>query len=406
MLPRSNFYFIERSGACDPSWISSALQEDRPIPSKDHFWNLPAHSAIDFLSQHMSYFSMAHHLMEHSQFFFFDHMLLAQDAPLPHVLYNDFMKCLTFSSLQSPPSTHFSLPQTMLRNILMLAAQFVLEDAAYFRRVEMLMRQMEQQQEIRSEVLSAWVLCCVCGGAYEAAFDALNSMTTRGLEFDSMVFLFLMQPSIDVRNLITSSGFEKSHSILNVMRLYHSLSSDFGANSVALHAVIVFSALSMNPVGKWDAVMVGLENRIAVPPRTASLIFESLQEEGFCHCGPKTCTALCYLVVQMGTHLELANFFTRLGNDMARDPTLFPNVAEEHDMMSLIPASVATLAKSVLLRRYIPSELSHEVEHVVDEKREPQRSAHFPVWCEEFNAEQQLLAQLQTSSSTSWIRAE
>ena len=113
--PTAVAFTAENSGKFNREWLANLPQFHRVlrnlayVPPAEQFWSSPTHEALKTIARNSSYFEIMRLAMEQSYFFLFSDMLLAADAPLPHVIYEDFVKALTYSSLQNPPLEHFAL---------------------------------------------------------------------------------------------------------------------------------------------------------------------------------------------------------------------------------------------------------------------------------------------------------
>ncbi|RNF18450.1 uncharacterized protein Tco025E_04470 [Trypanosoma conorhini] len=200
-LPTSPRFDAERSGKFNKAWLQHELPACKPLvrnsvylPSKESLWNSPIHEGLEKIAERLPYHDVLRYIMEHNYFFLFKTLLKASDAPLPHVVYEDFMKCRTFASLQNPPEEQFALSPTLLRTLLCMAAYQCILDRHYFTTCQLLFRRLEQQQAMTSEVLSAWVYCCTASGRVEEALAYAKHMADHDVPFDEIVFLSCSTP--------------------------------------------------------------------------------------------------------------------------------------------------------------------------------------------------------------------
>ena len=181
----------EMSGTPNLSWLANLpkfndlLEKATKFPDANEFWQSPTHSALEQVASAQPYFEILKTISEHGFFFLIPKALLARDAPLPHIAYEDIMQCLLTCSMQRPPEEQFQLPPTVLRLMLCTAAHHILHDRAYFRTVEGWFRNhLERTQSLSSESWSAWIMCCVAANRIDSALMFLRHMEENKVAFD------------------------------------------------------------------------------------------------------------------------------------------------------------------------------------------------------------------------------
>nr|CCC48220.1 conserved hypothetical protein, fragment [Trypanosoma vivax Y486] len=272
-LPNSPRFEAERRGAFSKAWLER-LPEIKPLarnavylPGKEELWRLPAHKGLEKVVEHLPYHDVLRYITEHSLFFLFETLLRARDAPLPHVMYEDFMKCCTFASLQKPPEEQFALPSALLRALLCIAAYQCTLDHNYFTTCQLLFARMEQQQQTTPEVISAWVYCCAASAKVEDAFAYAKYMAERDIPFDMMVFSLMQNPSV---------------------------------NPVMKEARAVSQAAE-----KMGSIRISAALGILLAERTLSLSVQVFAREKGLRCGPRTVKALVGFLARDGTASHL-----------------------------------------------------------------------------------------------------
>ncbi|CCW64452.1 unnamed protein product [Phytomonas sp. EM1] len=313
-IPRSSEFEAERLGAFSKEWLQKALPEIERVvsnqgllPQKDILWETAPHAALEALTRWRSYHDVLKIIMEHSFFFLFDSLPFSNDAPMPHVIYEDMMKALTFSSLQRPPMEHFALSSKTLRTLLCMAAHHCTLDKHYFTSASLLFRKMEQQQPIKAEVLSAWVYVCTAAGELEQALANSAQMAERELDFHPEVFAMMQNPSLSPATLHErAAGQHIAKGMLMRQRLCRRMSTNYNAATVALHAMFVYYALTLQHKTKWELLsravgdfgssVLSRPNRLLFlpAPRTVRLALHIFAQEKGVLCGPRTAKALVY----------------------------------------------------------------------------------------------------------------
>ncbi|KEG09192.1 hypothetical protein DQ04_05641020 [Trypanosoma grayi] len=310
-LPASPRFATERSGGFDKKWLQQ-LPAYKPLvrngvylPSKEDLWKAPAHEGLEIVMEHLPYHDALRYIMEHNYFFLFETLLKAGDAPLPHVMYEDFMKCRTFASLQNPPEEQFALPPTLLRALLCMAAYQTILDPHYFTTCRIFFQRLEQQQTMTPEVLSAWVYCCTTSGKVDDALTYARHMAEHEVPFDETVFSLMQHPSV---NPVAAQHRAVPHSAKGLLlqrRLSGRLQTVYRSDSVAAHGMFVFYALTLSHVKKWEVVRAAASLGITLPERTLSLAVEVYAREKGLRCGPKTVKALAMFLAREGAAGQL-----------------------------------------------------------------------------------------------------
>lgn len=352
-MPTEGRFAVDAAGAAKPptheslaKTRSEVLANAAPI-TKDAFWKMPIHDGLKYIAKTCSYFRVADIAMQHSFFSLFEDMLSCPDAPLPHVIYTDLLKCKTFATLQSPPDEQFSLDAKILRSLLQMASFHLLHDPHYFASVERLFRTIELQQTVGSEVLSAWVQCCVFAGKTAMAVHTLDRMEDNRVPFDAEVFCSMMAPTSAGPTPASSRGDAAVR--LAHQRLFTSMSSNCSPSAVGVHAAFVANSLLMRHANKWEVLRSALVHptgRVDVAHRTLDLAAAVLEMEKGVRCGPKTSEALAVAFAQQGT-AEAADSLFRVLYYM-RSVEALPQYASE-PMATFSDAAAETIA--VALRR-------------------------------------------------------
>lgn len=310
-IPESRQYDSERAGGATPRFLSqlpqlkAAMRNSVYLSSKEAMWNAPAHESVEEIVSRMAYHDIARYVMEHNWFHLFPFMLMAKDAPLPHVVYEDFMQCKTFSSLQCPPEEQFALEPGLLRSLLCYASHAVLIDEHYFSSVEALFRTIEQQQRVGSEVMSSWVLCLVSAGKVRRALQAVVQMSDDRLRFDPVTFALMMHPHADPADSNGPLALSGGRGFILQQRLQHRMETAHQTSTVAIHAMFTHYILTMQHALKWDVLRQALEMGITVSERTLTLALEVFSKERGRRCGPKTMKALLRALVVSGQATDL-----------------------------------------------------------------------------------------------------
>ncbi|RNF00704.1 hypothetical protein TraAM80_07437 [Trypanosoma rangeli] len=384
-LPTSPRFEVERSGTFNKTWLQHELPACKPLvrnsvylPSKEELWNSPMHEGLEQIAEHLPYHDVLRYIMEHNYFFLFKTLLKAGDAPLPHVVYEDFMKCRTFASLQSPPEEQFALPPTLLRALLCMAAYQCIIDPHYFTTCHLLFRRLEQQQTMSSEVLSAWVYCCAASGRVDDALAYAKHMADHDVPFDDTVFSLMQHPSVNPVAAEHSAVWHSAKGMLLQRRLGGRLQTEYRSDTVAAHGMFVFYALTLSHVKKWEVIRAAGTLGVSLSERTLSLAVEVYAREKGLRCGPKTVRALALFLARDGSieHLLFVLLRTKK-NELLPEfrglPRTVFSEAEEADIMYCVArrarrdegcSAVIPLLRA-LVREDDPQQFFHALTHAV-----------------------------------------
>ena len=313
VLPEDKVAFApEHAGSFSRDWLAKLPAYQKLIrnsvyaDSRQALWSASHGDSHDSITNQMNYDALAHHIMEHSFFFLLPKLLVAEDAPLPHVVYEDMLKCKTFSSLQLPPEEQFALEPQLLRAVLCLAAQSLLTDPHYFGTCEHLFRTMEQQQSIDTRALSAFIFCCTAAGQVREAAKYAKLLAHQDEAMDPLVFSLMMHPSSSPKEHdVGAQGggvlTDSAKGFLLQRRLQNRLSSVYKADSVAFHSMFVFYSLTLNHYKKWETIRVAIEEGVELCGRTVRFAVEVYKQEKGQRCGPKTHRCLLHAVAKNGS---------------------------------------------------------------------------------------------------------
>ena len=286
----------EAAGGANKDYIASlpqfkeVIREAVYLPPRDDLWKANSSSALDRIAKHASYFDLSRYALEHGFFHLFYDMLVAPDAPLPHVMYEDFLRVKMFGSMQDVPEKQFSLEPALLRGLLCLAAHHLILDKGYFQTSQMLFRRMDKEQSVGREVLSAWIFCCTAAGEVESALSFATYLDVHKIPLDPTVFSLMMHPSVNPNALVQRSLLHEAKGMLQQQRMHHRLAAAGNSTSgVAVHGMFVFYALTLNHVRKWELVRLAAMRSIALSGRTLALVMHAFRTEKGKLCGPKTC---------------------------------------------------------------------------------------------------------------------
>jgi hypothetical protein len=296
----------EASGGADPAAIislpqfSEIIREAGYFPNRDDLWRANSSVALDRIAKHSSYFELSRYAMDHGFFHLLHDMLVAKDAPLPHVMYEDFMKVKTFASLQETPEQQFALEPSLLRGMLCVAAHHLLLDKGYFPTCEALFRRIDKEQTVGPEVLSAWIFCCAAAGKIDLALSFASFLDASRAAMDPLVCSLMMHPSLNPTTAVgpQRSLFFNAKSVLMQQRMSRQLSSDSGAAGAAVHAMFVMFSLTLSHVRKWELLRLACERHTPLAERTVTLALHAFREEQGMLCGPKTCKALLHAILE------------------------------------------------------------------------------------------------------------
>ncbi|CCW66412.1 unnamed protein product [Phytomonas sp. Hart1] len=311
-IPRTTEFEAERLGAFSKAWLQDALpaietaaSHQSLLPQKEVLWETAPHLALEAITRWRPYHTVLQVIMTHGFFFLLEALPFCHEAPMPHVVYEDMMKALTFSSLQRPPMEHFALSSKTLRNLLGMAAYYCILDRHYFTSATLLFRRIEQQQPINAAVRSAWVYVCTAAGKIEEALAGAVHLAERGLAFDPEVFAMMQTPSLSpaaIREGAVTPHLAKG--LIIRQRLCRGLSRIYNAATVALHAMFVHYTLTLQHTTKWElfsravgrpegSSLSGPTGFLILPAlRTLRLALQIFAQEKGVRCGPFTVKAL------------------------------------------------------------------------------------------------------------------
>lgn len=198
------------------------------LPNFSDYMACSPYEALLEVAANRPYHDVLQLIMEHSFFFLLDDLgfvlIGAPDAPLPHVVYEDVLKVLTFASLQRPAEEQFQLSSSFRFVLLAQVARICLHDAAYLYQARRLFRRMEQQQTLVAEDYALMVWIYASAKDVVSCFHLLLWMTelsiasvpTSGVggeevgrhpaprwTFSPKVFSFLQHPSVNVCELLS-----------------------------------------------------------------------------------------------------------------------------------------------------------------------------------------------------------
>ncbi|KAG5480019.1 hypothetical protein LSCM1_06440 [Leishmania martiniquensis] len=286
----SNVFAAERCGGIQKRWLQDLPREvdsrsnggspggasvwvERYLPNKEDFWRSPPYEALREIVLRSPYHDALRIIMEHDYRFLFTDVMCNVEAPMPHVIYEDFMKCLTFSSLQQQPEEQFALPEPVLRDLLCWAAYYCTLDRFYFTSASMLFRKVEQEQHMSPAVHSAWVYICTAAGKLDEALAYAAYMDTHSIPFDPDVFALLLHPSLTPVQQRLHQAPQTSKGVVMQRRLCLDMSRHHGTMPVAVHAMFVYHILTLQHKRKWEVL------------RGAAELFNRRQERARCRRG-------------------------------------------------------------------------------------------------------------------------
>nr|CCC90787.1 conserved hypothetical protein [Trypanosoma congolense IL3000] len=375
-LPQTPRFNAERSGIFDKNWLSRlpalkpAIRNSTYLPSKEVLWQAPIHQALEIVIEHLPYHDALRYITEHSFFFLFPTILKASDAPLPHVVYEDLMKCCTFASLQNPPEEQFALPPALLRTLLCTAAYHCTLDAEYFTTCQMLFCRMEQQQQATSEVLSAWVYCCAASGKVEEALTYAKYMAGCNVPFDLFVFSLMQHPSLNPIDAEHGPVSQPAKGLLLQQRLGRRMHTAYLSDSLAAHGIFVYYALTLNHVKKWEVIRAAADLRVVLSDRTLELAVEVFAREKGMRCGPKTVKAMTLFLSKKGSAGHLLYVLLRARkNELLPEFCDLPRVSYSREQSELVLDAVQRRAQrddgfaaaNPLIRALVLEEDPHEL---------------------------------------------
>lgn len=289
----SSQYTLERMGEYDPQWLHSAeakrlldlyQHQAQYLPSLSELRKAPAFEALMVFATRRPYHDVLHLIMEHSFFFLMEFAMGCQDAPLPHVIYEDYMKVLTFSSLQRPPEKQFQLERSTRLLLLLSCARYCLVDPLYYTQARQLFRRMEQQQTLHAGDYAAFVYICAASAASSfeedeidagiapasgsssnplltTALDTLCWLSDHHITFSPQVYAHLLHPSVDPFAFRCGQQPHVSRGMLLQQRFAAAWSRDQEegcAFTVGFHAVFVHYSLTLQTRWMWRWLAEGL----------------------------------------------------------------------------------------------------------------------------------------------------
>jgi hypothetical protein len=349
-LPHSGPFSAERSGEVSKEWLARSpelaarFRSLAYLPPTAEFWAKPSDEALSLIASHKKYYEILQLVAEHNWPHLITDALLAEDAPLPHVLYEDIMKSLAFSSKQDDPMKQFALDPSLQRALLCRAAHHVLLDHAYFPRVEALFRQMELQQAASSEAYSAFIMACFAAHKVDLALTFLKAMDGHRMPFDAVIFAMTMHPGTTITDVMRGDFADKAKGLLHQQRIAHGLRSTHGAAAIGVHAAFVLYSLTHAHARKWDVVRQAVELDIELSERTLRLIGETFEREQGRYCGPLTCKALCKAFAGQGRVDRVAAVLlaARLREQRMDVPLLSRTAFSDEEVVELFDLCMAT----------------------------------------------------------------
>lgn len=254
-----------RGDAASPSAADAApsaspvLRIEHYLPSKEELWRSPPYEALREIALSTPYHDTLRTIMEHDYRFLFSDVLCHTEAPMPHVVYEDFMKCLTFASRQRPPEEQFALEDDVLRDVLCWAAYYCTVDPFYFTSASLLFRKVEQEQHLSPAVHSAWVYICTAAGRIDEALHYAAYMEAHDIPFDADVFARMLHPSLTPAQQRLQHAPQTSKGIVLQRRLSQDMRQHHGTTAVAVHAMFVYHILTLRHTRKWEVLRAGAE---------------------------------------------------------------------------------------------------------------------------------------------------
>ena len=327
VLPNGSTESIESQGHINKEWIANLpqyaaiLKSLSYVPPAHEFWHRSKHEAFKALVQNnlLSYYDLIHYVEKQGYTFLISDLLVASDAPLPHLVYEDIMKALMFCSKQDTMEKQFALDPSLLRTLFCQAAHHVLLDKNYFGRIEDMFRMVEQQQRLSSELLSSWVMVLACAGMPAEALTYARLMDAEEPPFDPTVFSLMLHPHLDPTEALTVSGggfatqggakYEglgpagqaAAKGALKQQRLQKHIQNEVGtASASAIHGLFNFYNLTMNHSKKWETIRVAIEDGVQLSQRTVDVAASIFRQEQGRRCGPLTCVELCNMFAARG----------------------------------------------------------------------------------------------------------
>ncbi|KPA75293.1 putative mitochondrial hypothetical protein [Leptomonas pyrrhocoris] len=229
------------------------------LPNKDDFWRSPPYEALREIVLRTAYHDALKIIMEHDYTFLFSDVMCNEQAPMPHVVYEDFMKVLTFCSRQRPPEEQFALPDNILRDLLCWAAYYCTLDPFYFTSASMFFRKVEQEQHLSPALHSAWVYICTAAGKIDEALAYAVYMDQHRIDFDPAVFALMLHPSLTPGQLHLRHVPQTAKGIVLQRRLCQDMQQHHSTTPVAVHAMFVYHVLTLRHTRKWEVLRAAAE---------------------------------------------------------------------------------------------------------------------------------------------------
>lgn len=198
-IPLTDRYPLDFLGEFQSNWFDSnhpyrirdevypQFRSRAYVPNFSDYMSCTPYEAILEVASTRPYHDVLALIMEHSFFFLIQELGVvlvgASDAPLPHVIYEDVMKVLTFASLQQPPDEQFQLSSSFRFLLLAKAASICMKDSAYLYQARRLFRRMEQQQSLRAEDYSMMVWIYAAAKDLASCSHLLLWMTELSVSF-------------------------------------------------------------------------------------------------------------------------------------------------------------------------------------------------------------------------------
>ena len=304
---KTKFEDVENAGRVRKDWIANLpqfyqiLRNLAYVPPAEEFWRKPKHEAWMDIVRMSSYYDIIRYMSEHGFFFLISDLLVASDAPLPHLIYQDIMRALTFASKQEESHKQFYLDPSVVRSLLCQAAHHVLLDVDYFPRVEEWFKEMEQQQQVGSEMISGLIMCCICAGETEKVIAYAHLLSHRKLGFDPTVYSLMMHPHMDPSDFLAQGAGTAAKGMILQQRLAGEMAaSGLSTAAIVVHAAFVFYGLTLNHLKRWELVREAVSSGVRLGDRTVEMIHSVFVQEKGIRCGPMTCAELAVLHAERG----------------------------------------------------------------------------------------------------------
>jgi hypothetical protein len=277
-------FAAEQSGGLQKMWLqrlphqvaTRQVQSERYLPNKEDFWRSPPYEALREIVLRSAYHDALKIIMEHDYTFLLVDVMCNDEAPMPHVIYEDFMKVLTFSSKQRPPEEQFALPDNILRDLLCWAAYYCTLDSFYFTSASLFFHKVEQEQHLSPALHSAWVYICTAAGRIDEAVAYSVYMDRHKIPFDPVVFSFMLHPSLTPTQLHLHHAPQTAKGVVLQRRLCQDMHQHHGTAAVATHAMFVYHMLTLRHTRKWEvlrsAAEIALLQRRPQPSATTAVV--------------------------------------------------------------------------------------------------------------------------------------